>query len=111
MHEKSWRRWPTFIAVIVLSAAFAVAQDEEEDDGGFEPRAGSPPARRTGGASRTQEAADPLKLSILAPESVAGLTTKEQPVVYWYASRDTDAPVELAISNLADPSNPQEVLA
>ena len=78
------------------------AQDEEEDD--FTPRSGTPPAQRTGGASRTESKAPSVIL--LAPKGIAGLTTRAQPVIYWYLSADTDAGVEIGINDPTKLENP-----
>jgi hypothetical protein len=48
----------------------------------------SKPGGRVGGSSRGSEAGD-LTLFVLAPEDHTGLTTQEQPVLYWYMSRPT----------------------
>lgn len=48
----------------------------------------SKPGGRVGGSSRGSEAGD-LTLFVLAPEDHTGLTTQEQPLLYWYLSRPT----------------------
>jgi hypothetical protein len=53
------------------------------------------PASRIGGAHRGGEGED-WTLVVLAPEHT-GLTTAEQPILYWYTSQDVDQPVELTL--------------
>ncbi len=42
---------------------------------------------------------NPLKVSTLAPDHV-GLTSDQQPALYWYLSQDTSLPVEFTIGTL-----------
>ena len=94
-----------FVGCSLLASLVAVAPlraEEEEDD--FTPRSGTPPAQRTGGASRTESKAPSVIL--LAPRETAGLTSREQPVVYWYLSGDTDAAVEVGINDPTKLENP-----
>jgi hypothetical protein len=87
-----------------LAAGPAVAQ---EDDDGFVPKSSSPPAKRIGGASRGgSSGANAATVSILAPADNVGLTSREQPVIYWYLSADTDNPVEVAINDLKAKEEP-----
>ena len=96
-----WLKLPVLVlglAALVLAPA-ARAQDEEDD---FQPRTSAPPANRTGGASRTAaKETPPPNVSILAPATTAGLTTREQPVVYWYTSSDTEHPVTISLTHPA----------
>ncbi len=58
------------------------------------PKRGAPGGRVGGG---TRGPGDDLPtLSVLAPDHI-GLTTREQPTLYWYLSKPTTLPVELAI--------------
>jgi hypothetical protein len=58
------------------------------------PKRGAPGGRVGGG---TRGPADDLPtLAVLAPDHM-GLTTQEQPIVYWYLSKPTTLPIELAI--------------
>jgi hypothetical protein len=86
----------TILCAIVLPAA-VMAQAEDDD---FVPRSGAPPASRTGGASRgASAAASAANVTLLAPADTIGLTTREQPVIHWYLSADTDKPIEIAIND------------
>jgi hypothetical protein len=92
-------RW-FLLAVLLLVAgvpAAAAAGEDDEDEAEFVPRTGAPPARRTGGASRHDGDAGP-RVSVLAPANAVGLTGRERPVIYWYLSEPTDAPVEIGIN-------------
>jgi hypothetical protein len=79
--------------VLTVTSSFAHAEDDD-----FVPPSSSLPAQRTGGASRS--GAD-VKLSILAPADSIGLTTREQPAIYWYISGDTDKPIEISVNDMA----------
>lgn len=63
------------------------------------PLRGAPPTR-VGGASRG--AADQLILNVLAPEST-GLTSRAQPMLYWYSSKALPTPLEFTLNDLNDP--------
>ncbi len=52
---------------------------------------------RVGGASRGTPDSD-LALSVLAPEST-GLTTRAQPTLYWYSSKEWSAPLEFTLND------------
>lgn len=52
------------------------------------------PLRRVGGASRG--AADTLRVAVLAPEQL-GLTSREQPDLFWFTSAATSYRVELTV--------------
>ena len=92
------------IALAALVAAPAAYGQEEEDD--FQPRTSAPPGNRTGGASRGGSPnATPPMVSILAPAKTVGLTTREQPVIYWSISADTEHPVMVSIT---DPAKREE---
>jgi hypothetical protein len=84
------------LASLLLAVPLRAQDDEEE----FTPRSSAPPAQRTGGASRTEN--DAPAILILAPADTLGLTTREQPVIYWYLSADTKDPIEVGIN---DPGN------
>jgi hypothetical protein len=74
-----------------------VLKAEEDDE--FQPRSSAPPANRTGGASRGGSSdADMPTVSILAPATTVGMTTREQPVIYWYLSADTEHPIIVALT-------------
>jgi hypothetical protein len=100
------RRFMLSLAISALAAFFAVpaARAQEEDE--FQPRTSAPPANRTGGASRGgSPTTKPPTVSVLAPAKTAGLTTREQPVVYWSISEATDHPV---VVTLTDPAKLDE---
>src|SRR5688572_19448877 len=102
----------SFTALIIGLAIFATAACVHcvaANAGGdapaeFVPPAGAKPAKRMGGtANRCSE--DPkLYVSVLAPADTVGFTAREQPVLYWYLSKATSDPVEIAITDLRDKS-------
>ena len=83
-------------ATCLLALLVPAVVNAEDDD--FVPPAGSLPAQRTGGASRSE---GKLSLLILAPDKTIGMTSREQPVIYWYLSGDTDKPVEISVNDQA----------
>ena len=54
------------------------------------------PAGRMGGGTRGGSPERSVVLAVLTPDHV-GLTTKEQPTLYWYTSQTTNYPVEFTI--------------
>jgi len=54
------------------------------------------PAGRVGGGTRGATEREAFALLVLAPDHV-GLTTREQPTLYWYISKPTSYQVELTI--------------
>ncbi|MFL5289706.1 MAG: DUF928 domain-containing protein [Rhodopila sp.] len=64
------------------------------------PDLGAPAVRVSGGTRGTADAG--LSLDVLAPNQT-GLTTQEQPTLYWYISRSVRADIRLSI--VADTSN------
>ena len=90
------------IATVLLAAAALAASDlaaqpqppATESDIEYRPPLRGAPARRVGGASRGDEALPAV--SVLAPDHV-GLTTHEQPSLYWFISRPTTVRVELTL--------------
>ena len=89
------------LALAALVAAPAARAQDEEDD--FQPRSSAPPGNRTGGASRSGKAGEqpPPTVSLLAPAKSVGLTTRAQPVIYWYLSADTEHPVMVSLTDPA----------
>jgi hypothetical protein len=89
------------LAVILGLAAFnANAADPAAGKDGMAAFAYKPPSRgapvaRVGGGTRGTAGQDDL-LQVLAPDH-AGLTTKEQPVLYWYTSKPDAAVVEFTL--------------
>src|SRR5688572_10698967 len=89
--------------VVAAGAGTVLGQDAgEAEDADFVPRAGSPPARRTGGGSRSCVTDPELFISALAPLQVAGLTAGAQPTLYWYISKETELTIETAIIRSED---------
>jgi hypothetical protein len=93
-------RTAAVVCGLLVVAAPALVRAEDDD---FVPPAGSLPAQRTGGASRTQtKEKDVPHVSLLAPADTLGLTTRAQPVIYWYLSDDSARTIAIAIN---DPRN------
>lgn len=95
---------------LVACTAAALRAEEKAPPGGapseFVPPSGAKAAQRVGGfASRCSD--DPaLYASVLAPAATVGVATSEQPTLYWYLSKATKDPVEIAINDLNDKANP-----
>ena len=93
-----------------LVAAFALAMPLSvlaADSGGTvykPPKRGAPGGRVGGGTRGTQR--EVFMLSVLAPDHT-GLTTSEQPSLYWFISGSTSLPVELTVM---DPEGIQPIL-
>jgi len=62
----------------------------------YKPPARGMPGGRVGGGTRGTRERDVFVLSVLAPDHT-GLTTKEQPCLFWFISTRTALPVELTI--------------
>ena len=95
----------TFSLVLVISAPLPVLA---ADAGGAVytlPTRGAP-GGRVGGGVRGGTQRDMFLLSVLAPDH-SGLTTSEQPSLYWYISTDTSLPVEVTIM---DPQGVKPIL-
>ncbi len=61
------------------------------------PHRGAPaPGRRIGGGTRSIEKKGPV-VSLLAPDHV-GLTTHDQPVLYWFVSETVTTPIEVEVT-------------
>jgi hypothetical protein len=71
----------------------------------FVPPSDARPAKRVGGVAIRCPVDAELYVSVLAPLEAAGSTTREQPTIYWYLSKPTDKPIEIAITDLKDKSN------
>jgi hypothetical protein len=91
-------------ALIAVAAAPDAAAPESPSAEFVQP-AGAKSARRVGGAAvRCSE--DPnLYVSVLAPAHRVGYTASEQPVVYWYLSKATRDPIEIAVTDLKNKAN------
>ncbi|HQX58897.1 MAG TPA: DUF928 domain-containing protein [Burkholderiaceae bacterium] len=61
----------------------------------YKPPMRGAPARRVGGATRGASDKD-MVVNVLAPEQT-GLTTKAQPILYWYASKSVSASIEVTL--------------
>jgi hypothetical protein len=91
----------SLVALFVLPASVARAQADDDED--FVPRSSAPPSSRTGGASRGVSSATAAStVTLLAPAATVGLTTREQPAVYWILAAPTDKAIDVAIN---DPKN------
>jgi hypothetical protein len=64
----------------------------------YKPPLRGAPGGRVGGGTRGAPGRDIFVLSVLAPDHT-GLTTKEQPSLFWFISADTSLPVELTVSD------------
>jgi hypothetical protein len=89
--------------VLALTSAGLTAQDRLQTSNSANPppkvkfkppSTGAPSVRVTGGSRGTGDAA--VKLDVLAPDDV-GLTTQEQPSLFWYQSKPADARFELTL--------------
>lgn len=103
--------WAALVALFV--GATAIAQDDGRVQPGkpeavaptpatpplpvYKPPALGAPARTIGGGTRGARTAVIL-LSVLAPDHV-GLTTREQPTLYWYVSEPTTQQVEFTLND------------
>jgi hypothetical protein len=83
--------WATSVTAQEDASQATVAQATPS----YRPPLRGAPASRIGGAHRGAEG-DDWTLLVLAPEHT-GLTTSEQPVLYWYTSKDIDQPVEFTL--------------
>jgi hypothetical protein len=60
------------------------------------PRVGIP-GGRLGGGTRAEGPCPTVKVAVLAPDHV-GLTTQDQPILYWYLATTTTAPIEFTVN-------------
>jgi hypothetical protein len=72
----------------------------------YKPPLRGAPGGRVGGGTRGMPGRDIFVLAVLAPDHT-GLTTTEQPSLFWFISAATSLPVELTIS---DPNKVEPVL-
>ena len=82
------------------------AKAEESSAPVYKPPLRGAPGGRVGGGTRGTQGRDIFVLSVLAPDHT-GLTTKDQPSLFWFISSDTSLPVELAI---VDPNATEPLL-
>lgn len=106
-------RGRTTIALILAGAVLAslpvTAQAQQSgptDTKGapvYKPPLRGAPGGRVGGAARGT-GREEFILSVLAPDHT-GLTTREQPALYWFISRPTSSPIEVTVvdPNATDP--------
>lgn len=100
----------TILAVLMAVGPFsAVAAEPKDKDAQkraataqapsaptYKPPLRGAPGGRVGGGTRGTSARDIFVLSVLAPDHT-GLTTKEQPCLFWFISAPTALPVEVTI--------------
>ena len=109
------------VALAVVAAAAFAAEPREVPPAGkpeaparmkqalapvYKPPPRGMPGGRVGGGTRGTRERDIFVLSVLAPDHT-GLTTKEQPSLFWFISAQTALPVELTI---VDPAAVQPIL-
>lgn len=97
----------TTTASVLLAAILLLIPSWREASGQAQPTVASPPvykpptrgapAGRVGGGTRGVEARDAFLLSALVPNHV-GLTVSPQPSLYWFISKTTSLPIEVAIA-------------
>jgi hypothetical protein len=109
--------WGLAVLVAALAAAPALGKSEKdarrserppapkstaEDVPVYKPPIRGAPGGRIGGSTRTTER-EALVVSALAPVDHAGLTRREQPTLYWFASRQTSVPLEFVLGETQSP--------
>jgi hypothetical protein len=95
----------TFSLALVISAPLPVLAADAGGPVYTLPKRGAP-GGRVGGGVRGGTQRDMFLLSVLAPDH-SGLTTSEQPSLYWYISTETALPVEVTIM---DPQGVEPIL-
>ena len=112
---KRWREGSNYLGPIAVVLGFAAAvpcfaqTDKKPAEAATKPMVTTgttgltyhPPVRgnpvgRVGGGTRSGGLDRAVVLSVLAPEHV-GLTTKEQPTLYWFISQPTNSAIELTL--------------
>ena len=71
----------------------------------FVPKNRGSPLSRMGGATRSGRTDALPRIEAMVPEE-AGWTLLEQPVLYWYTSRDVTSPVEVVVEAVDGPLAP-----
>jgi hypothetical protein len=99
------KRLVTSSLALVMSAPLPVLAADAGAPVYTLPKRGAP-GGRIGGGVRGGTQRDVFILSVLAPDH-SGLTTSEQPSLYWYISTDTSLPVEVTIM---DPQGVKPIL-
>lgn len=92
---------PIFLSALTLITLNmpTVAQAADANAPVYNPPKRGAPAGRVGGGTRGDRTA--FTLSVLAPDHT-GLTTSEQPSLYWYISNPTSLPIEFTLMNPAE---------
>jgi hypothetical protein len=105
---RSRRTAITLGAAVLLLGAVAPAAMAQQQGGStaapvYKPPLRGAPGGRVGGAARGT-GREEFILSVLAPDHT-GLTTRDQPSLYWFISRPSSSPVEVTIvdPNATDP--------
>ncbi len=96
---------PLIIAVLLLGAASAARADSASAPLYQPPQLGAPSELddSAGGGTRGGPAAG-FRVEVLAPGDHAGLTRRDQPTLYWYASAPITKSIEVTLSSDADPA-------
>jgi hypothetical protein len=88
-----------FVVIAAVTSNLRAAGNGDDDDG-FNVPPTAPTGQRQGGGARggPTDPAKPLpSLSILSTADSVGLTSREQPVIYWYLSHDAADPIKLSV--------------
>ena len=75
----------------------------------YKPVVKDAPASRGWGAARNR--GDQLSVYVLAPDDFIGVTSREQPTLYWYISGPTKRTVDIALTPVDDPEARRPALA
>ena len=92
------------VVVVILAMPLSVLAADANGPVYQPPKRGAPGGRVGGGTRGTTR--EVFVLSVLAPDH-SGLTTSEQPSLYWFISKETSLPVELTVM---DPQGVQPIL-
>jgi len=92
------------VVVFILAMPLSVSAADANGPVYQPPKRGAPGGRVGGGTRGTTR--EVFVLSVLAPDH-SGLTTSEQPSLYWFISKETSLPVELTVM---DPQGVQPIL-
>jgi hypothetical protein len=99
LKEKKMRSIKTVVSIfslaLVLNAPLPVPAADAPGPVYTPPKRGAP-GGRVGGGTRGGLQRDVFILSVLAPDH-SGLTTSEQPALYWFISTTTSLPVEVTV--------------
>lgn len=90
--------WSIVAALLgALSFPMTLSAQQTSDPPAYKPPSRGAPASRVGGGSRGA-GDDTPRLAVLAPDHT-GLTTKEQPSLYWFVSKPVAAKLEVTVIN------------